>query len=90
MPVADETAHLRADARFVPATAGYGIRANDLASAGPARQGGRTGGAAHAESADQNEYSVSQRDQRYQWAERQLFRAQRSFSRAVTQVGVIT
>lgn len=26
---------------------------------------GRTGGAARAESADQNEYSVSQRDQRY-------------------------
>ena len=37
MSVADETAHIRTDARFVPATAGYGIRADDLAGAGPAR-----------------------------------------------------
>src|ERR1700689_1613271 len=50
--------------------AGHGIRADDLASAGPARQGGRTGRAAHAESDDQNEHSVSQRDQRYQRTER--------------------
>src|SRR6266542_4413018 len=58
MPVADEVAHLRTDARFVPTTAGHGIPADNLASAGPARQGGRTGGAAHAEGADQNEHSA--------------------------------
>ena len=64
--MADETAHLRTAARFVPAAAGDGRRAHDLASAGPARQGGRTGGAAHAESADENEHSAGQRDQRHQ------------------------
>ena len=47
-----------------------GRGADDLAVAGPARQGGGTGGAAHAEGADQNEYSVSQRDQRHQWSKR--------------------
>ena len=47
-----------------------GRGADDLAVAGPARQGGGTGGAAHAEGADQNEHSVGQRDQRHQWSKR--------------------
>src|SRR5580704_2591683 len=57
MPMADETAHLRTAARLLPAGAGDGKRAHDLAPAGSARQGSGTGGATHAESADENEYS---------------------------------
>ena len=34
MPVADEVAHLRTDARFVPAAAGHGIRAHHLNDCG--------------------------------------------------------
>ena len=67
---ADEVAYLWAAARFVPAGGKYGGGADDLAVAGPARQGGGTGGAAHAEGADQNEHSVGQRDQRHQWSKR--------------------
>ena len=58
MPVADEIAHLRTVARFLPPAAGYVIRAHDLAFTGSARQGCRTRGAAHAEGTDEDERAI--------------------------------
>src|SRR5439155_22577679 len=59
-PVADEVAHLWAAARLVPSGREHGKRADDLATAGPARAGSRASGAAHAKSADKDEHSVGQ------------------------------
>ncbi len=62
MPVADEIAHLWADARLLSPAAGHGVRAYHLTSTGPARQRCRPGGAAHAEGADKDECATCQRD----------------------------
>jgi len=55
MPVADETAHLRVVAQFLPAAGRDSLRANRLAAAGPVGQGCRTGDSADPKSAYREE-----------------------------------
>src|ERR1700736_5543281 len=65
VPVADEAAHLRVAAQFLPATGTDPRHTHDLAAAGPVGEGCRARHPADAESADDHEYPVSELHQRY-------------------------